>query len=64
MSEKALKFGNIRGNKKEFHKFKQPINLDLINVDQVVVTGKCKHTDGGFKCFICYKEVFYLLQRR
>ena len=29
MSEKALKFGNVRVNKKEFHKFKQPINLDL-----------------------------------
>ena len=29
MSEKALKFGNVRVSKKEFHKFKQPINLDL-----------------------------------
>ena len=33
MSENALKFDNIRVNKKEFHKSKQPINLDLINVD-------------------------------
>ena len=24
-------------NKKEFHKSKQPINLDLVNVDQIVV---------------------------
>ena len=37
MSEKTLKFDNIRVNKKEFHKFKQPIKLDLINVDQIVV---------------------------
>ena len=29
MSEKTLKFNNIRVNKKEFHKSKQPI--DLIN---------------------------------
>ena len=31
------KFDNIRVNKKEFHKYKQPINLDLITVDQIVV---------------------------
>ena len=32
MSEKTLKLNNIRVNKKEFHKSKQPIHLDLINV--------------------------------
>ena len=41
--------------KKEFHKSKQPIDLDLINVDQIVVSGKFKH-DDGFKYFIGYKE--------
>ena len=33
MSEKTLKFENTRVNKREFHKSKQPIDLDLINVD-------------------------------
>ena len=33
MSEKTLKFDNIRVNKKEFHKSKKQIDLDLINVD-------------------------------
>ena len=33
MSKKTLKLDNIRDKKKEFHKFKQPINLDLINAD-------------------------------
>ena len=56
MSEKTLKFGNIRVNKKEFHKSKQPINLDLVNLDQIVVSDKFKHNDDGFKCFIGYKE--------
>ena len=56
MSEQALKFDNVRLNKKEFHKSKQPINLDVINVDQIVVSDKFKHRDGGFKYFICYKE--------
>ena len=32
MSKKTLKFGNIRGIKKEFHKSKQPINLDLYSI--------------------------------
>ena len=56
MSEKALKFGNIRVNKKTLQKSKQAINLDLVNVDQIVVSDKFKHGDDGFKYFIGYKE--------
>ena len=56
MSEKTLKFDNVRFNKKEFHKSKQPIDLDLINVDKIVVSDKLKHNDDRFKCFIGYKE--------
>ena len=56
ISEKALKFENTRLNKKEFHKSKQPINLDLVNVDQIVISDKFKHSDDGFKYFIGYKE--------
>ena len=40
MSEKTLKFDNIRVNEKEFHKSKQPINLDLVNMHQIVVSDK------------------------
>ena len=56
MSKKTLKFDNIRADKKEFHKSKQPIDLDLINVAQMVVSDKFKHNDDGFKYFIGYKE--------
>ena len=56
MSEKTLKFDTIRVNKKEFHKSKQPISLDLVNVDQIVVSDKFKHNDDGFKYFIGYNE--------
>ena len=35
MGEKTLKFDNIKVNKNEFHKSKQPINIDLINVYQI-----------------------------
>ena len=56
MSEVTLKFDNIRVNKKELHNSKQPINLDLVNVDQIVISDKFKHNDDGFKYFIDYKE--------
>ena len=56
MSGKTLKFNNIRFNKKEFHKSKQPIDLMLVNVDQIVVSDKSKHSDEGFKYFIGYRE--------
>ena len=55
ISEKTLKFNNIRLNKKEFHKFKEPIDLLSVNVDQIVVFDKFKH-HNGFKYFIGYLE--------
>ena len=56
MSEKTLRFDNIRLDKNEFHKSKQPIDLDLLNVDWKVISDKFKHNDDGFKYFIGYKE--------
>ena len=56
MSEKTLKFNNIRVNKKEFHKSKQPIDLMSVNVDQIVISHKFKGNDKGFKYFIGYQE--------
>ena len=53
---KDTKFCNTRVNKNEFHKSKQPIGLELVNVDQIVASGKFKHSDDGFKHFIGYKE--------
>ena len=54
MSEKTPKIDNIKVDKKEFQKSKQPINLD--NADQLVVSDKFKHNDDDFKYFIGYKE--------
>ena len=56
ISQKTLKFDNIRLNKKEFYKSKQPINLDLVNLDQIVITDNFKHSDDGFKYCIGYRE--------
>ena len=56
MSEKTLKFNNIRLNKKEFHKSKEPIDLLSVDLDQIVVSYKFKHNDKDFKHFIGYLE--------
>ena len=56
MTEKTLKFNNILLNKKEFHKFKEPIGLMSANVDQIVVSDKFKHSEEGFKYFIGYQD--------
>ena len=50
MSEKALKFNNIILNKKE------PIDLFSVNVNQIVVSDKFKHTNKVFKHFIGYQK--------
>ena len=56
MTEKTLKFNNIRVNKKEYHKSKKPIDIMSVNVDQIVVSDKFKHNEDGFKYFIGYQE--------
>ena len=47
MNEKKLKFNNIRLNKKEFHKSKQPIDLMSVNIKHIVKSDKFKHSDDG-----------------
>ena len=56
MSEKTLKFNNIRVDKKESHKSKQPIDLMSVNLDQIVISDKFKHSDEGFRYFVGYQE--------
>ena len=43
-------------DKKEFHKSKQPIDLNLVNVDQILISDKFRHSDDDFKYFIGYQE--------
>ena len=38
-----LKFNNIRLNKKELHKSKEPIDLLSVDLDQIVISDKFKH---------------------
>ena len=52
---KDTKICNVRVNKKEFHKPKLPLDLNLVNIDQIAVSDKFRH-NNGFKYFIGYKE--------
>ena len=54
MSEKALKFGDVETNKKKNHAFNQPITLNLVDKDTIVITDNFKHK--GSKYFICYND--------
>ena len=56
MSEKILKFNNVKVNQKEFHKSKEAIDLDSVDTDKIVVSDKFKHSEKGFKYFIGYQE--------
>ena len=56
ISKTTLDFNNVEVNKKEFHTSKQPIALDLVNVDQILIADKFKRSDTGFKYFIGYKD--------
>ena len=56
MGEKTLKFKNIKVNKKEFHKSKQAIDLDLVDTGKIVVSDRFRHSEEGFKYFIGYQE--------
>ena len=56
MSEKKFNFNNIRLNKKEFHKSKEPIELISVIVDQIVASDKFKYNNKGFKYFIGWLE--------
>ena len=57
MNEKALKFNNIRLNKKAFHKSKEPIDLMSVNVDQIVVSDKLNIITKALSTLLVTKKV-------
>ena len=53
---------NIAINKKEFHKSKQQIDLNLVDTNKIEIFDKFKHSDDGFKYFFgCKGTVMYYL---
>ena len=55
MSKTTFKFDNFEVNKKEFHISKQQIALNLVDVDQTLISDKFKYSDTDFKYFIGYR---------
>ena len=56
MSAETLRFVDVEVNKKGFHASKQPIALDLVDINQIVISEKFKHNDKVSKYFIGYKD--------
>ena len=56
MTEKTLKFNNVRVNKKKFYISKESTDLMSVNVDQIVVSDKFNYNEDDFKYFIGYQK--------
>ena len=56
MGEKTLKFNNIKVNKKEFHRSKQAIDLELVDTGKIVVSDRFRQSEEGFKYSTGYQE--------
>ena len=56
MTEKTLKFNNIRVNKKKFHMSKKAIDLMSVNISKIVLSDKLNHNEDCFKYFIGYQK--------
>ena len=59
--QKALKFDNVELKKEEFHTSKQPIALNLVNVNQILISDEFKHSDTGCQYFIGYKDNNFII---
>ena len=57
MGEKTLKFNNIKVNKKEFHKSKQAIDLDLVDTSKMVVSDRFKHGEKVLNTLLAIKKM-------
>ena len=52
MSLKKIKFGDKEVNKKEFYSSKQPISLDSVDLDKIVLLSKWKINETTYK-YLC-----------
>ena len=56
MSKTTLKLVKVEVNKKEFDVSKQPIPLNLVNENHILLSDKFEHRVKGFEYFIGYKD--------
>ena len=57
MNKRTLKLNNIKLNKKEFHKSKEPIDLFSVDLDQIVASHRSKHNEALLRHYVlfCHK---------
>ena len=60
MSKTTLKLVKVEVNKKEFDVSKQPIPLNLVNENHILLSDKFEHRVKGFEYFIGYKMIISL----
>ena len=60
MGEKTLKFNNIKVNKKEFHRSKKAIDLDLVDTDKIVVSDRFKQKLKVFSILLAINKMKWL----
>ena len=56
MSKQTLKFNDIVLNMKDYYASKKAIPLNLVNINNIVVSYRVKHGDEGYKYFIGYQS--------
>ena len=56
-----MKFDNAELNKEEFHTSKQPIALNLVNLNHILMSDKFEHSDTGCKYFIACKDNNFII---
>ena len=56
MSKNTLQFGDVEVYKKNLHASKQPIALNSVNINQIAVSDKFKHSGKCLKYFNGYKD--------
>ena len=56
MSKQTLKFNDIVLNKKDYYASKKAIPLNLVNINNIVVSYRIYHSDEGYKYFIGYQS--------
>ena len=61
MTGKTLKFDNIEINNKQFHKSKQTIDLNLVDLSKIAISDKFNHTDDGFIILLVTKKMIPLI---
>ena len=56
MERTIIKFGDIEIKKQKFHKYKRPISIKNIDINEIVVSNKVSFGKKGFKYLIGYKD--------